>query len=205
MAELRAYRADDLEALYRICLLTGDSGQDASDRYADPKIVGNMYAAPYGLYRPQSCLVLEDAEGVGGYIIGAADTPAFEAELEAEWWPKLRQRYADPAAVPYAERTWDQRLARQFHKPQRTPAFITGPYPAHLHIDLLPRFQGRGFGKMLIDRWLALVKSQGARGAHLGVGPANARAVRFYRAYGFRELELPPESAGALIFAIELA
>jgi ribosomal protein S18 acetylase RimI-like enzyme len=202
MADIRAYRADDLDALYRICLLTGWSGQDATDFYKDPKLVGHIHAGPYGVLRPECALVVEDAEGVGGYIIGTADTPAFEAELEATWWPALRAEYADPANVRYRDMTPDQRLSRQIHHPQHMAAAITDPYPAHLHIDLLPRFQGRGFGKRLIDQWLALMKSMGARGAHLGVGEANERAVRFYRAYGFTQLDLPP---GVIVFATDLS
>ena len=73
------------------------------------------------------------------------------------------------------------------------------PFPAHLHIDMVPRVQGQGFGKRLIDRWLGIVHGMGARGVHLGVGEANRRAVRFYNAYGFQRLELP-QYPGALWF-----
>src|SRR5579864_6800978 len=103
MPDIRAYRPDDLEALYDICLKTGNSGKDASRLYGDPKIVGHVYAGPYGVLRPESALVVEDAEGVGGYILGAADTAAFERDLEASWWPKLRAEYPDPAGAPRAE------------------------------------------------------------------------------------------------------
>jgi ribosomal protein S18 acetylase RimI-like enzyme len=195
--EIRPYRASDLDAIYRVCLLTGASGQDASELYKDHKLVGHMFAGGYGVLRPESALVVEDAEGVGGYIIGAPDTPAFEAELERAWWPALRAQYANPEGR-YRDLTPDQRLMRGFHHPQLTPPTITDPYPAHLHIDLLPRFQGRGLGKTLIDQWLALMRGVGAKGVHLGVGGANTRAVRFYRAYGFDELDV---GLGALVFA----
>jgi ribosomal protein S18 acetylase RimI-like enzyme len=200
--EIRPYRGSDLEAIYRVCLLTGASGQDASELYVDHKLVGHMFAGPYGVLRPQSALVVEDAGGVGGYIIGAPDTPTFEAELELAWWPTLRAEYPDPVGLRYRDLSPDQRLIRGFHHPQLTPPLITDPYPAHLHIDLLPRFQGRGLGKTLIDRWLDLMRSSGVKGVHLGVGAANGRATRFYRAYGFHELDIGP---GALMFAINLS
>jgi ribosomal protein S18 acetylase RimI-like enzyme len=41
----------------------------------------------------------------------------------------------------------------------------------------------------MIATWLDAMKRHGSRGAHLGVGFANERAVRFYRAYGFTEAE----------------
>ena len=37
---------------------------------------------------------------------------------------------------------------------------------------------------------------------HLGVGPANARAVRFYRKYGFHEIEQLPEPWNTYWFGI---
>jgi ribosomal protein S18 acetylase RimI-like enzyme len=48
----------------------------------------------------------------------------------------------------------------------------------------------------MIDTWLGAMKARGSRGAHLGVGFTNERAVRFYRAYGFIEAEKlePPYS-----------
>jgi GNAT superfamily N-acetyltransferase len=186
MAELRPFRAGDLDAIYSICLETGDSGKDATHLYADPKVIGHIYAGPYGVLEPESAFVLEDAEGVGGYILGAFDTHAFEKRLETEWWPELRSRYADPGTEA---RSRDERMAWLIHHPSRTPRRITAPYPSHLHIDMVPRFQGKGWGKRLIDTWLGAMKDRGSRGAHLGVGFTNERAVRFYRTYGFTEAE----------------
>ncbi|MGH7022489.1 MAG: GNAT family N-acetyltransferase [Caulobacteraceae bacterium] len=130
----------------------------------------------------------EDKAGVGGYILGALDTSGFEVLLEKAWWPRLRRRFADPTGKPRAAWTPDDVRAWQIHHPAPTPAHVARPYPSHLHIDLLPRLQGRGVGRRMMDRWLAHMRGLGSPGAHLGVGPANARALRFYRAYGWREL-----------------
>lgn len=181
MAEIRPYRASDLDKIYDICLKTGDAGKDASRLYRDPELLGHVYAGPYGVHAPQTALVVEDEEGVGGYILGPADTPAFEAKLEAAWWPCLRARYPDPPEP----KTPDERMCRLIHHPPRMTRRIAGAYPAHLHIDLLPRLQGRGLGRRLIDRW----RETAGAAAHLTVGTRNARAVRFYRAYGFHEVE----------------
>jgi GNAT superfamily N-acetyltransferase len=198
MTRVRPYRADDLDALYRICLATGDAGADAATLYRDPKIIGEVYAAPYGVLAPQTAFVVEDEEGVGGYMLGVTDTYAFEKRCEAEWWPHLRARYPDPGPAPHAD--LDARMAWLIHHPPRTPRRISEPYPAHLHIDLLPRFQGQGLGKRLIDTWLACVAALGAKAAHLGVGVRNVRAVEFYRRYGFREIERAGE---VIVFGIE--
>ena len=44
---LRAYRPADLPAIYRICLLIGDNGNDARPLYREPDILGDLYAGPY--------------------------------------------------------------------------------------------------------------------------------------------------------------
>src|SRR6516225_9035589 len=49
-AHIRPYRPGDLDALYEICLLTGDGGQDATSLFADPMLLGHFFAAPYGLF-----------------------------------------------------------------------------------------------------------------------------------------------------------
>jgi ribosomal protein S18 acetylase RimI-like enzyme len=203
MPEIRPYQPGDLEDLYAICLATGWAGQDASGIYADPKLVGHLFAAPYGVLAPECALVAEDGEGVAGYIIGTADTAAFEARLERDWWPQLRTRYADPKGRPPADWTPDQRLAWQIHHPRPPRPTLLARYPAHLHIDLLPRLQRQGMGRRMMDAWLGLIRSTGARGMHLECSSANERALRFYRAYGLTE-ESEWSNAHAILFATTL-
>ncbi|MBV9044670.1 MAG: GNAT family N-acetyltransferase [Alphaproteobacteria bacterium] len=201
MAHIRPYEARDLEALYDICLKTGDAGQDASAMYRDPKIIGHIYAGPYGALEPENCFVLEDEVGVGGYIIGTRDTHAFEQRLEREWWPKLRRDHAEPGA-PRSDFTPDERMAYLIHHPSRTPRRVSEPYPAHLHIDLLPRFQGAGWGKRMVDTFLSHMRDAGVSTVHLGVGPKNERGVRFYRAYGFHVIDQAPAPWSTYWFGI---
>ena len=59
------------------------------------------------------------------------------------------------------------------------------PYPAHLHIDLLPDAQGAGHGRALIDTFRAAAAEAGAPALHVGVDPANTRALGFYARLGF--------------------
>jgi GNAT superfamily N-acetyltransferase len=197
MVEVRPCRPGDLPALYDICLKTGDNGADATHLYADHKIIGEIFAAPYALLEPQHAFVAEDDQGVAGYILGTADTRAFEARLEAEWWPPLRARYADTAEVPLRERNRDQWDAYYIHHPPKNPQAVVDLAPAHLHIDLLPRLQGQGVGQRLMDAWLGAI---GGR-AHLGCQAPNVRAQRFYERYGWRRIEgVPPKGVVWMVF-----
>src|SRR5207253_430146 len=120
-------------------------------------------------FSPETAFVVEDDEGVAGYILGAVDTRAFETKLDAEWWPTLRPLHADPVGT--SPETWDagQRAAYLFHHPFHAPRRVVGSFPSHLHIDLLPRLQGQGLGKRLMDLWLGVAREMGSRGVHLGV------------------------------------
>ena len=77
------------------------------------------------------------------------------------------------------------------HHPYPTPDGVVAGHPSHLHINLLPRLQGQGMGKALVDRFLDTLRAAGSPGVHLGTGEANARARRFYDVYGFRTMPRP--------------
>jgi len=200
-AHIRPYRPADIDALYQICLLTGDAGQDATSLHRDPKLLGHCFAAPYGLFEPSLAFVAEDASGVAGYIVGALDSQAFEKRLESDWWPHLRTRYPEPPPdLPSQQWTPDQRMAYVIHHPWRTPDELAARYPSHLHINLLPRLQARGYGRQLINTLTAALSDQGSRGVHLYVFPSNQRATAFYRHVGFTELP----ATGAYLFGMDL-
>jgi ribosomal protein S18 acetylase RimI-like enzyme len=200
-AFIRPYVDSDLDDLYRICLQTGDSGEDATSMFDDPRILGHVFAAPYGLFEPSLAFVAEDEAGVGGYIVGALDSRAFEARLEADWWPALRHRYpAPPSELPPDQWTPDQRAAGFIHVPPTLPDELAEKYPSHLHINLAPRLQSQGLGRQLMDTLVRALREQGSAGLHFFVRPANQRAVGFYRYLGFTMIS----AEGTVIFAMDL-
>ena len=176
---MRPFRPDDLAAMYRVCLLTGDAGQDATALYRDPDLVGHVYCGPYPTADPDLTLVVEDDEGVAGYLVGTADTAAFQAWTEEHWWPLLRRRYP----LGPDDGSLDHLMTAHIHRP---PPDVPPPgHPAHLHIDLLPRLQGQGWGRRLIDAFSELLRERGVPGLHLGVDARNTGARAFYARLGF--------------------
>ena len=185
---IRPYRPDDLDALYRICLETGDTGEDATHLYSDPKLLGELYAAPYALKEPDLTFVVEDSAGVCGYILGTLETRAFDAWLERTWFPPLRERYPQPTG-DRENWTRDERIIEQFYETRSFNESLLGDYPSHLHIDLLPRAQSSVNGRALMETFLAALRAKGSPGVHLGTSPQNVRAERFYLKMGFHELK----------------
>lgn len=187
MSQLRPYRTGDHDAVYDICVRTGAAGGDATQLLRDPALLGHVYAGPYLALAPELAFVVEDDDGVAGYILGAADTTEFEDRLEREWWPELRLSY--PAYRTDGDAVLDDLLIALMHSPARTRADLVATYPSHLHIDLLPRLQGQGWGRRLIDTLVYRLRAAGSRGLHLGVATANTRAQAFYCVVGFTELD----------------
>jgi ribosomal protein S18 acetylase RimI-like enzyme len=174
----------DLPGMYRVCLLTGDAGTDATPVYRDPDLLGHVYAAPYPVADPSLTWVVTDDEGLCGYVVGTADSQAFARWQEESWWPALRERLPLPAAAD--DGTKDHELLHTVHHGARYDSDVTDPYPAHLHIDLLPRAQGRGLGRTLITTLVDALRERGVPGLHLGVSEQNAGAIAFYDRVGFR-------------------
>jgi ribosomal protein S18 acetylase RimI-like enzyme len=184
---LRPYRAADHDAVYDVCVRTGAAGEDATHLLRDASLLGHVYAGPYLALAPELAFVVEDGDGVGGYILGAAGTAAFEDRLERDWWPALRRRY--PAYRTNGDAVFDDVLIACMHSPARTRADVVAAYPSHLHIDLLPRLQRQGWGRRLIDTLVERLRATGSHGVHLGVATANTGAQAFYRVVGFTQLE----------------
>lgn len=179
---VRSYRPADADVLYDICLRTGDSGQDATDIYRDSRLLGEVYVGPYLRFEASLASVVEDQQGVAGYVLGALDTPAFEAECERAWWPQLRLRHplgSHPAGSP------DAHLVGLIHSPTTAASDVVSDYPSHLHIDLLPRAQGRGAGRLLMQHLFDALRLTGSPGVHLGVAADNVRAIGFYERLDF--------------------
>jgi ribosomal protein S18 acetylase RimI-like enzyme len=187
---IRPFHPSDLGAIYRICLLTGDAGGDASSLYRNPELLGHVYAGPYPVADPGLTFVVADEEGVVGYILATADTAAFERWREESWWPVLRDQY--PPVDDPKDGTEDHVVIGRVHETWPTDEPVLADYPAHMHIDLLPRAQGQGLGRQLIETLAAALRERGVRGLHLGVSSQNPGAIAFYRRVGFTTVEERP-------------
>lgn len=181
-AHLRPVRESDLDALYDICLRTGAAGQDASSLMDDPTLLGDIYAAPYAVLEPEHAFVLDDGRGAAvGYVLGAADTRAFEGRCESEWWPAARRRHPEP---PVGDQPLDAVFTGVLHHRRLPPAELLARFPSHLHIDVLPSHQGQGWGRRLMDTVFDALRTAGSPGVHWGVAAANEGGLAFYRHLG---------------------
>jgi ribosomal protein S18 acetylase RimI-like enzyme len=184
---IRYYEQRDEDAVYEVCLKTGEAGQDATSLYSDPKALGHIFVGPYLHLEPELAWVLEDRLGVCGYVLGALDSARFYKMFLEQWLVELRRRYSEPSGDP-ALWTPTEKISHQCHHPEVYYPESFRAYRSHLHIDLLPRAQGQGHGQRMMDTLLEQLRQRASPGVHLGMDSRNSRAKRFYERLGFIEL-----------------
>lgn len=195
MSTIRSYRPADIKDLYDVCIRTGHNGGDATGLYQDPRILPDIFTGPYLALRPELAFVLADEEDRAvGYIIGAADTPAFVDDFRRDWLPTVAGRYPEGSGAGR-----DAQRIRELHHPEWMWHEELAEYPAHLHIDLLPEAQGKGAGRALMGTYLAALRDRGVRRVHLGMSAANHGARAFYDRLGFRELHRTGDGGGVTL------
>ena len=62
-------------------------------------------------------------------------------------------------------------------------------YPCHMHIDILPEYQGKGYGKELIRTLQSHLKKLQIPTLRLTVGIDNPSAIGFYNHLGFEKVK----------------
>jgi GNAT superfamily N-acetyltransferase len=183
---VRPYQPGDRAAVYDVCVRTGRASQDARGLYSTDDLVPDIYAGPYLMIEPELAFVLDNGLRAVGYIIGTADTSEFVRAYRERWLPLMRQRYQPPPGPP---RTDEERQLASLFNPERLIRPELAPYPAHLHINLLPGYQGGGFGRVLVTRFLAAAAAHGVVRAHLAVYTSNTAARGFYARLGWTPIQ----------------
>jgi GNAT superfamily N-acetyltransferase len=117
----------------------------------DRKNLFQRYAEPYIQHWPDYVFFACDEQSgrTMGYLIGCADD-------------KQAHEVLSPLQKSYE-------LFADLHK----------KYPAHLHINIHPDFQGHGVGTFLIQEFIIELKKLGCRGVHILTAPEE-RNVGFY-------------------------
>jgi len=194
---IRLYQRDDYDAVSAICVQTAEAGFSAEGLYVSDELMPDVFVRPYVTFEPDLAFVVDDG-AVGGYIVGTADTRAFVRRFTSDWLPAFAKKYEHTEPVV----SKDDLIRHLGHWPERMLIAEVDDYPAHLHIDLLPRLQGQGWGRQLIATLASSLKDRGVPGLHLSMDAANTNARAFYDRLGFTEL--PSSTADAPLLGLRL-
>ncbi len=99
---------------------------------------------------------VEYEEVTAGYSLLAADSLAYRDATEKYWWPSLRPRFpldlSDPENKSASKSEspsltpLDKFFIDRIHHPKPFPLDCLVFSPAHMHINILPAYHGRGWG-----------------------------------------------------------
>ena len=171
---VRPYVASDLDRLYEICLRTGDAGEDATELVVEPRLFGELYAAPYGVLEPEHAFVVDDGAGTA---IGYASVPSTRVRSTPAARPTGGRRCERGTRSAPAATTSTSCSSRCSTTGTAAADAVVDAYPSHLHIDLLPEAQGAGWGRALMETMQDALRADGSPGVHLGVSARNQRAL----------------------------
>ena len=190
---IRPYQPADLARVREICLLTGAAGGDATGRWSSDALLPDLFVEPYVTVAPGWAWVVElegqDGDGpdgaqVEGYLVAVSDTMAFVSWWTDIWTPWFAAGYPRPE-LPFSEE--DDLVMRGFY-PSVMEIEELADYPAHLHIDLMPAAQGKGWGRKMIGRLRSELADVGVPGVFAALDAENVTARGFYERIGFTEL-----------------
>ena len=192
---IRQAKISDMDGLYDICIRTGNYGEDARNLYNNHTILGIYYVGPYVAFELDLAFVLEDKIGICGYVLGTKDTKIFFKKMTEEWLPKYQKRFPMPDGDP-DKWNMDQKIVALIHNPRVSIPDSLNNFPAHLHIDLLPRARKKGNGRLMIETLHKKLKILGIKGVFLDVGIKNFNAQSFYEKIGYKKLQVTPSKDG---------
>jgi GNAT superfamily N-acetyltransferase len=151
-----------------------------------------IWANPYIHLYPKNCFVVDSGTSTAvGYIVGTPSTKGYIKRYRGEYIPTLDVgKFPKPSMNAPAD--WEKDLPRALLQYLYTPEELlhedfpqlVEEYPAHLHIDLLPGYQRKGFGRQLMEMFCEKLRRDGARGVHLVMAVENRNGV-FYERMGF--------------------
>ncbi len=166
---IRPYEAKDRDAVRYICL-NSDGPCDADEK--GQHFLLTTYCDYYIEREGHNCFVFADEnDNAVGYILCAENFHAFREVFFSDFKTRI-------APERISEHKWAEESIVLHEK-------YAADYPAHLHIDLLPDYQGKGIGTQLMQTLSDHLRNKKCRGVMLTVFKHNTGAVRFYERYGF--------------------
>lgn len=164
---IRPYVLSDEPCVYEICKkvaalsIEGDLDGECGNLLGD-KLVGSFLTLS-----PEYCFVVENEDGLCGYLLGAPDTRQFEKKLQLAWIPDLLNKY--PAPVDKIRNgdqlTLGEKMIQDLHDQQtqqkNIPNCVYNNHPSICRLGLLEHVIDTSVPKRLMSCLMAALKANG--------------------------------------------
>jgi len=185
---VRRYRAEDLEAVRRICADTGFLGKPIDPVFEDRELFADYLTGYYTRFEPEALLVCEVQGEVRGYLMGCRR-------------PLLKQSYQFLANIIVAVKALHRCVRRPYSRPSREfmrwilmnswrEVPVTPRNTPHFHMNVLPDARSVRSTRTLIRTFLDFLRAEGYRAVYgQMVTYPGRRTVSLFRRYGFRVMD----------------
>lgn len=186
---IRLARPKDIPAIQDITFQTALLGSSARIFWDDATFYFDLSFLAYLIPPTKYAFVAEDQGVVRAYVLCTPSKTRYILDLcfrvlPFRLLPRLLQgkyRISSKTICFILKCALDQ-LADFFIKP-----IPNKQYPAVLHINVNPSYQGKGLGSTLLRQALQTLKNKGIPGVHLHTTSYNEKACALYIKFGFRE------------------
>jgi hypothetical protein len=185
---LRHYRAEDLEAVRRICADTGFLGNPIDPIFEDRELFADYLTGYYTRFEPEALLVCEVDGEVRGYLMGCRR-------------PLLKQAYQSLANFVVAGKAFYRCLRRPYNNATRgflrwvlinswREVPVTPRNTPHFHMNVLPDARSVSNTRAMIRTFLDFLRSHNCRSVYgQMVTHSSRRQLSLFRRYGFRVID----------------
>lgn len=193
--KIRKYEEKDKKDVLRIHWETGFMGKSMSKIYTKRKLWAKE-ASYYINKEPESIFVAEDVKNkkVVGYLFGCLDDKKAPNPIKG-LIPKLTRYIFTYPFMNTKNRKYARNMLSVIFR------FIVGkekipedPKDAgHIHINLLPKYRGKGIGSKLLKKYISYAKKKGVKRIHAGSWRTRLNDnVNFWKKNAFKEYAMAP-------------
>ena len=183
---IRAYQAEDRQALRTLCCDVADRGESIENFFPDRDVAADMLTKYYTDYEPQSTFIAQSDGRLIGYINGCMDNRRYGLAMFFLLMPAVlikafkRGLFFRPEICQLLAgmlKNWRRIFVwrkKSFHSHQ-----------GHLHIGIMKDFRGQQVGGNLINALVDHAQGVGIGELAASVHDANKAAGAFFEAQGF--------------------
>ena len=197
MISIHPYHSKDRQGVINITYKTAYMGEDAHGYFDDKYLLALLFGLYYLEFEPKGCFVaINNTSGeVVGYILSSLDTETQKQIFQRRMIPRIAARAFLYTSWRY-HRCFRVFLRFMFDTEPPHDRLYLNEYPAHLHINVHPKYHKQGIGTKLVNELEKYLKRRKCKGIHLWTSEKNVKAVPFYFKNGFELLYSSPEGYG---------
>ncbi|XP_076812600.1 protein O-GlcNAcase-like [Clavelina lepadiformis] len=187
---VRPYVPSDEKSVFEVCCSTHNDGV-YSDVFSEHKqLPADRLVGALLTLSPEYCFVVEDEEGLCGYLAAALDAKKFWKKYELAYLPEMREKYEKPESND-DEMTQVERMIVELHSSEDRFSYasddLASAYPSLMTLALYSR-ASNNIAKSMTVCLLSALKSHHSSGVHVIVPSDSHHYIDVYTKLGFSKI-----------------